>query len=411
MKCSRICILTETYYPVVGGGETQARAMAESLVDNGFAVIVITRRSHASYQKIERLGAITVYRIPPVGQASYKKWGLLLTSIWALIKTRRLYDLIFVSGFRIAGVSAVFISKFLGKSCILKADSRGEMSGEFFKDGLARLGLKPSSFPFRSFLWIRNRILKKANSFVAITAEIAAELAACGLNPDLIRSIPNSVDTSKFTPSGHDQKNKLRQEVGIPRQKTIITYTGRLVSYKGLPLLLRVWKQIQLNHENVNLYLVGSGGLDIHNCEAELKSYVQENKLDNSVYFTGDIQNVHEYLQASDIFVFPTVNDAFPISLIEAMACRLPVITTAVGGISDIVVHQQNGLLVDAENYQQLYNALNRLIFDDSLRAYLGKVALKTVHDRYSTETVIRQYIDLIKSILQITSSAPIFNI
>jgi glycosyltransferase involved in cell wall biosynthesis len=399
MKSSRICILTETYYPVIGGGETQARAMAESLVDNGYATIVITRRSHASSKKIERLGAITVYRIPPVGQAYYKKWGLLLTSIWALIKTRRLYDLIFVSGFRIAGVSAVIINKCLGKPCILKADSRGEMSGEFFQDGLAKLGLKPSSFLFRSFLWMRNRILKKANSFVAITAEIAAELAACGVKPDMIRSIPNSVDTSQFTPTGYDQKNKLRQELGIPGQKTIITYTGRLVSYKGLPLLLQVWKQIQLNHENVSLYLVGSGGLDIHNCEAELKSYVQENQLNHSVYFTGDVQNVHEYLQTSDIFVFPTENDAFPLSLIEAMACGLPVISTHIGGIKDILKHRQNGLVVKPGDFQELYGALDLMIADDALLTSLGKAARQTIQDKYSTDIVTKKYIEMFRCV------------
>ena len=89
---------------------------------------------------------------------------------------------------------------------------------------------------------------------------------------------------------------------------------------------MRVWLEVQRQHPNVKLLVVGAGGLDIHNCEAELKAYVIANGLQDSVHFTGSVENVHEYLQVADIFVFPTENEAFGISLIEAMACGLPAI-------------------------------------------------------------------------------------
>ncbi|NIP50544.1 MAG: glycosyltransferase family 4 protein, partial [candidate division Zixibacteria bacterium] len=83
-------------------------------------------------------------------------------------------------------------------------------------------------------------------------------------------------------------------------------FTGRLVSYKGLPLLLEVWRKIYDRRQNVTLLLLGTGGLDIHNCETELKAYVEENNLQETVRFTGAVQNVPDYLQAADVFVFPT---------------------------------------------------------------------------------------------------------
>jgi glycosyltransferase involved in cell wall biosynthesis len=394
-RVPKICIITETYYPVVGGGETQAWTLAEGLVANGLAVTVLTRRSDASFRKIEQFGQVTVYRLPPTGHEHLRKWGLVFTSLPALIRLRHQYDLIFVSGFRVLGISAVLVSKLFRKACVLKADSQGEMSGAFFAGGLARLRMTPSSFPIRVFLAIRNKILRHADSFVAICNDIASELTTHGVNSKAIHLVPNMVDTRKFRPVDQHAKQLLRSRLAVSQENTIITYTGRLVSYKGLPLLMEVWRELQGKRKNISLLLLGSGGIDIHNCEAELKAYVRSHGLQESVHFAGDVRNVHEYLQASDIFIFPTESDAFPLALVEAMACGLPVISTPVGGIKDIITHLHDGVIVEAGNYQQIHNALDAVITDTALAARLGAAAWRTVQDRYSAENVTQKYVTL----------------
>jgi glycosyltransferase involved in cell wall biosynthesis len=394
---SAVCLLSETYYPVVGGGETQARMLAESLVANGFDVIVLTRRSDPSFQKSEQFGRIRVYRMGPTGSTHLKKWGLLFTSLPMLIRLRRHYDVLFVSGFRVLGVPAVLMGMLFGKPCILKADSNGEMSGEFFVGGLARLGLTSSSLPVKLMLAMRNKILRRADRFVALSSEIATELQSHGVHTSRIHRIPNGVNIQIFRPVSPEDKRQLRQTLGIPLQATTIIFTGRLVSYKGLPLLLRVWRELRRKHPQVYLLLVGSGGLGLENCEAELKQYVAAHSLEDSVVFTGDVDPVHHYLQASDIFVFPTENEAFGISLIEAMACGLPVISTRAGGIRDILQHRRNGLVVEAGDFQQLFDALNSFIRNSPLSARLGKAAWQTVQDSYSTEIVGQAYIELFR--------------
>jgi glycosyltransferase involved in cell wall biosynthesis len=391
----RICILTETYYPVVGGGETQAWTLAEGLVANGLAVMVLTRRSDASFKKIEQYEEVTVYRLPPTGPQHLKKWGLLLTSLPALITLRNQYDLVFVSGYRVVGITAVLVSKLLGKTCVLKADSQGEMSGTFFASGLARLHLTPSSLPVRAFLAARNWVLRRADAFVAISEDIAVELASQGIDSEAIHHITNSVDTQKFRPVDRQTKQLLRSRLGLPQENTIITYTGRLVSYKGLPLLMRVWTELRKKRKNITLLLLGSGGLDIHNCETELEAYVTAHGLQESVTFAGDVRNVHEYVQASDIFVFPTENEGFPLALVEAMACGLPAISTPVGAIKDIITHMEDGLIVGAGDYQQTHDALDALMTDAALAACLGDAARRTVRDRYSAKYVTEKYVAL----------------
>jgi glycosyltransferase involved in cell wall biosynthesis len=395
MQPLKICIFTETYFPVIGGGETQAELLAEGLTADGHSVIILTRRSDKNFKKFERVGPIAVYRLAPVGKGQLKKWGLVLSSIPALIKLRKEYDIIFVSGFRIVGITAVLVSKLLLKKCILKADSQGEMSGEFFYNGLRKFGLSPTFFPFKIFINLRNYVLKKADAFSAISDEIVAELVSNQVVSTKIHAIPNAVDTQRFFPVTSEQKSLLRRKLGLPPKAKILIYTGRLVSYKGLPLLLEVWNELQRHYKHVNLYLLGSGGLDIHNCEAELHDYVKSNNLGGSVYFTGSVKNVHEYLQAADIFAFPTENDALPSSLIEAMACGLPVIGTNVGGLKVILVHGENGWVIKPGDKKDLYQALEALVLDSMLAVTLGRSAYQTVREGYRAEIVTQKYLDL----------------
>jgi glycosyltransferase involved in cell wall biosynthesis len=394
-----ICLLTETYYPVIGGGETQARTLAEDLVELGFRVLVVTRRSDPALKKLEQIAGMTVCRTLPIGSGQYKRWSMIFTCLPVLLARRREYDLIYVSGFKALGLTAVLVSSLLGKRCILKADSNGEMSGAFFERGRQTLGLKSNSPLFRLFLTLRNRILRRADRFVAISTDIAEELRHQGVPSEQIESITNSVDTSRFRPVDPPAKTALRQALQLPADRTIVTYTGRLVSYKGLPLLLRVWDQLQRVHSQPLLVLVGSGGLDVHNCEAELREFVQRRGLEESVRFTGGVHNVHQYLQASDIFVFPTEKEAFGISLIEAMACGLPVIATPTGGIRDILSHERDGLLVEARSFQGLHDAIQRLLTDRQVADVLGRAALLTARTRYARDVVLQRYVQLFQRV------------
>lgn len=392
-----VCILTETYYPVVGGGETQAQRLADGLSALGSGVLVLTRRSDPALARLEHYGAVRVHRLPPAGAGHLKKWGLLLTSFPMLLRLRRQYDLVFVSGFRVVGLPAVLASKLLRKTCVLKADSLGEMSGAFFTDGLARLRLHPSALPVRVLLALRNMFLRQADAFVAISSPVCAELAAGGVQPERIHRLPNSVDTGRFCPLPEAAKGEMRRKLGLPVAGKIAIFVGRLVTYKGLPLLVRVWREICQKHSGATLVLVGAGGLDMHNCEAELRAYVESNGLDGSVHFAGEVRNVHEYLQASDVFVFPSEREAFGIALIEAMACGLPVISTPVGGVKDIFQHGQDGLVVQPGDFQQLDDALDLLITNRAPLASLGQAARRTVQERYSVETVTQKHVALFK--------------
>jgi hypothetical protein len=130
-----ICLVTESYFPIIGGGETQSRITAEDLIARGFNVMVATRQSNPSLPTYEEMGAIRVFRVPPQGKGHLQRWLMMPPLLALLIKHRKEFDVVIVSGYRALGIVAVLIRQLFGKRCILKADNNGEMSGEFFAGG------------------------------------------------------------------------------------------------------------------------------------------------------------------------------------------------------------------------------------------------------------------------------------
>lgn len=381
----------------MGGVETQAKALAKKLMENGVEIFVITRQRTSNLKKIENIDGIPVIRISPKGPGKFRRWEMIPFALLHLIKMRHKYDVLLVPAFRTLGMPAVIACLLFKKKCILKAENNGEMSGEFFNIGLSKkMGL--SIHYIKPFLMIRNRLLRKAHFFVSFSSQISKELADNQVHKKKIVELPNGIDIQKFSPASSDEKIKLRQRLGIPEDKVIAVFTGRLVSWKGLPLLVKVWLEIVSSNPDAVLVLVGAGGEDIHNCEDDLRNFVKDNTLEANVIFTGNVENVHEFLKAADLFVFPSENEAFGNSIIEAMACGLPVITTRTGGPKDIITDKENGLKVTANDFDELFCAINTLITDKSLGVKLGKTARSTVEDNYSIDIVANKYIQLFSS-------------
>ena len=399
-KHPAVCVLIESYYPQLGGTTTHARLLARDLSAKGMSHFVVTRRLSPDTPWQSELDGIRIVRVGPTGHGSLKKWGMLLRCIPVLFKNRHQFDLIYVPGFRVLGISAVVFAAIFRKKCVLRGVSCGEMSGAFFDDTAHKLPIGLRQL-FRGFVGLRNCILRRADSMVAISQDLEDELVANGVSQERVIRIPNAVDPEVYHPVAAADKLVLRQKLGLPAEALIVTYTGRLVRYKGLFPLLEAWIEIRerLPQQQLKLVLVGSGGNDIHNCETELREFVTQNSLDGSVTFTGDVEGVAPWLQASDIFAFPTENEAFGISLIEAMACALPSVSTDVGGVKDIVQHNQNAIIFEAGNAKHLAESLAKLITDQQLRESLGQAALQTIRDKFSTEKISAQYFELFSSV------------
>jgi glycosyltransferase involved in cell wall biosynthesis len=388
-------MLIESYAPVVGGMETQPRSLAAALKALGRPVFVIARRSDKALKKRDTIDGIPVIRVAPAGANSRLRWAMIVFAVAALIRHRKAYDIVFVPGFRALGMPAVMTARWLNKACVIKAENNGELSGAFFEGGLARLHLARSALPIRWMIRLRNRTLLRADAFVSMSSDITREYLAHGVASARIASIPQTIDIQRFRPATAKDRAALRIQLKLPADRRILVFTGRLVSWKGLPILLRAWRAIHPRHPDTLLLLVGGGSADIYNCEDELKTFVRENDLSDSVRFTGDVDNVQDYLRASDAFVFPTLNEAFGVSLIEAMACGLPVVSTDNGGIKDIVTHRQDGLIARTGDEASLCQAIEEILEKPEQAEALGYAARNTALEKYAQARVGAAYADL----------------
>lgn len=393
----RVCMLLESFHPVVGGMETQAKNMAEGFRHAGLAVIILTRRVLRELPPRDVVDGTPVFRVGPSGASSRLRWAFALTCIPSLVRLRQQFDIILVPGFRALGIPAVLVGKWLGKKTVLKAESSGEMSGEFFAGGLERLRLKPSSGIVKAGLRLRNRLLAQADAFASLSQEQTAEFTRCGVPSERITVIPQSVRTDRFRPASAEERSELRRRLGVAPDALVVTYTGRIVSYKGLPLLLDIWPDVLNRHPRAHLFAVGGGGVDVYNCENAVRRHIEQHGLQNSVTLTGAVHNVEDYLRIADVYALPTQNEAFPLALLEAMACGLACVSTPVGGIPDIIRNEVNGLLVPPGDAAALRDALLRLLADASLRARIGTAALETARSNYAREIVTQKYVDLFR--------------
>jgi glycosyltransferase involved in cell wall biosynthesis len=108
------------------------------------------------------------------------------------------------------------------------------------------------------------------------------------------------------------------------------------------------------------------------------------------IIFAGQRKDINELLQASDCFVLPTLTEALPTVLIEAMAAKIPIIASKVGGVPEMVINEKNGLLLEPGDYVGLAQACIRLAKDRALRDAMAREGNTIVHDKFNITNMIR---------------------
>jgi colanic acid/amylovoran biosynthesis glycosyltransferase len=177
------------------------------------------------------------------------------------------------------------------------------------------------------------------------------------------------VDPQRFTPVVHQ-----------PNCKRLL-YTGRLSAAKGLPILFEALGQVVSQHPDLVLTLVGDGP-----DRKTLETLAADLQLSPYLKFVGyqSQDAVCQYLHNSDIFVLPSFSEGLPVALMEALAAGVPVVTTAIAGISELVENGINGYLVPPGTVEPLKKRLIQLLEDADLRQRMGQAGRMTVEQEFN---------------------------
>ena len=227
---------------------------------------------------------------------------------------------------------------------------------------------------------------------VAIAEEVRVTIQRVYGYPDP-PLIPNGVPTDEYAPDPN-KRAQWRQAHGIEPHATVLTHVGRFAPPKNHALLIEAFAQTRAD---TPLYLLLVGGGELENA---VREQVAALGLQGRVRFLGVRADVADILRASDVFVLSSRWEGNPMSVMEAMAAGLPVVSTAVGGVPELVREGETGLLVPSEDAGALAQALQALVDDPAHRQAMGAAARRHAVARFDIRHTVRRYEQLYEKLL-----------
>ena len=245
--------------------------------------------------------------------------------------------------------------------------------------------LKDSAFSYRKYT-------RDVDAIIAISEGVKKVLLDSEIPSSLIHVIPSGIDFSPFEEVA--SRDFLRREFSFAPNNYLVGIVAALEDAKGHTFLIQASRILREQAPKIKIIIVGTGPLEL-----ELDKQAHELGVDDIVFFLGFREDVPRILASLDLFVLSSYREGLGTSLLDAMACRLPVVATQAGGIPDVVIHQKTGLLVPPRDPAALAQAILTLYNDRDLAARLGEKGYEVVHQKFSTEAMAGQVIDLYKKL------------
>lgn len=247
--------------------------------------------------------------------------------------------------------------------------------------------------PKDKFNWVYKYLLSNIKIFIAISENVKSSLISIGVPQEKIRIVPPVIDFTTFKPN--ETRNLVRTELLLKDTDFLILYLGNLTKTKGIDLILDSLNILKL--QNVNFKFVS--GIELTHTgtnkrKKEIIDKIDKYKLKNHIIELGLIKNVPEIMNACDIVVAPfedTYDVAdYPLTILEAMAVGIPVITTNVGGIPEIIDDQNTGILTKYDKCD-LANHIIELINHPDICNQIRKNATIFVKEKFSEDFISKK--------------------
>jgi glycosyltransferase involved in cell wall biosynthesis len=250
-------------------------------------------------------------------------------------------------------------------------------------------GYTQTDLKVRAYNHVDRWSLRRATHVVTTNEPFRRTLVARGVDPGRITVLHNGVREMAAAPSA---TAALRRALGLKDRDRVVLAVGRLSREKGQAHLIRAaarWRR------DARLVIVGEGP-----DRPVLERLARKVGVGRSVIFAGATSDVAPFYALADVFALPSLSEGSPNALLEAMACGLPIVATAVGGVPEIAGHGRDALLGPPRDTAFLARDVDRLLGDPELAARLGAAARRTVSSRHTPElramTLSRLYAALV---------------
>lgn len=222
------------------------------------------------------------------------------------------------------------------------------------------------------------------NRVIAVSGSVRDRFIQSGADPKQIRTIENGIDVERFNPG---RSTLSRAGLAIPEAHRVVGVIGMFDPVKGHVFLLQAIKRLkETGARNLTCLAVGEGRL-----EAKLKEVVNGAGIDGQVRFLGYRRDIPNLLALMDMVVMPSLRESFGIVALEAMAMKVPVIASRIGGLKEIVEHEKTGLLVPPGDSGALAEAIRKLADNPEMGRRMGEAGRRRVEEKFGIATTVRK--------------------
>lgn len=211
--------------------------------------------------------------------------------------------------------------------------------------------------------------------------------------------ISNGVDINKFMPFSPDEK--LQALLGIKKEDKVVGFAGRIVREKGIEELVKAIGLVKERVSSVKLLIVGDTLQSDRDTGAkeDIRRVIAENSLEENVVFAGLRDDMPQVYALMDVFVLPSYREGMPRSILEAMACGLPVVATDIRGSREEVVDGVTGKIVPSREVKPLADAIREILVDKEIALKMGSAGRKRVEAEFDEEMVLDKEVEVYKGL------------
>ncbi|MEK7642534.1 MAG: glycosyltransferase [Patescibacteria group bacterium] len=410
----KVLIFSMAYYPkFVGGGEVAIKEITDRLGKDDYEFHLISLRFDKNIPKEEKIGNVFVYRIGFAGTMKesadsvrfplhYNKYLYPFLAVWKALQLSHQHNFKFTLSLmaNYSGFGALFF-KFLRPEIPFLLNLQ---EGDPFEHYKKRVGV---------LLPLFKMIFKRADKVVVLSKYLAKWANDMGFKGEPM-VVPNGVDIKQFELRDMNyelnKRKEIRTRLGLKDSNVALITTSRLVIKNGVGDVIEALSKLSDDLKNrVKFVILGEGYL-LEKLELKIKNL----KLEDRVIFRGFVphSDMPQYLKACDVFIRPALSEGFGNSFIEAMACRLPVIATPVGGILDFLIdptkldHEerqsgveiQTGYFCEPNNPESIAETIKKVINDPNKNTVVEN-AYKMVKEKYDWDMVASQMREVFDSI------------
>lgn len=376
-------MLLGAYYPEASGGAAHCRSLMRALGDV-LAFGVVTTVRDRTLPRHDIVEGVSIWRIP-------LSRGSVVERVMAVVRLVRLvllssfpFAILHLHGFSAKSLLALLLAKLRGRLVLMTLHTAGEDEPQTQR--ARRCG--------RLRLWAYGLV----DRFVAVNPSLSARCLAAGLPAAKLRMIPNGVDTARFRPvRGPDERAMLRARLGWPVDRPVALFVGYFSRDKAPDLAVRAWLAVRRRGLACALVLVGSTDTRFREVAVDLvddvRRLVGAPGIRDDVRLVEHALDIEDYYRAADVFLLPSLREACPLALLEAMAAGLPAVVSRLPGATDVIVDDgRTAILVSPGDVDALADGFERLLDDPYTAGRLGRAARAEVEARYSLGRMAEAY-------------------